>query len=65
MSLPRHTSYSKMIGHFKLKIIIFKGEFHIISAFSIENSKKSWHLYCNLQYSAVSASVVCNGSSPR
>ena len=35
---------------FQYKIIVFQGLFHIISAFSIESSEESWHLYCNSQY---------------
>ena len=32
---------------FQYKIIIFQGQFSIISAFPIGNSTESWHLYCN------------------
>ena len=43
---------------FKQTINIFRGKFHIISAFSVGKIEKSWHLYCNLlpqrQHAAIS-----------
>ena len=44
---------------FQSKIIIFQGQFSILSAFPIENSKRSWHFYCKLQY------IACRASQPR
>ena len=35
---------------FQYKIIIFQGQFSIISACSMENSQTSRHIYCNSQY---------------
>ena len=34
----------------KYKIIVFHGNFSILSAFSIEMFEQIRHLYCNLQY---------------
>ena len=45
-----HTSNSQIIAVFQYEIITFQAQFHVISAFSTENSKiVSWHLYCNSQ----------------
>ena len=32
---------------FQFKNIVFQEQFSILSAFSIENSRTNWHLYCN------------------
>ena len=41
------TSNCKTIGQFAIENQHFQGQFSITSAFSIENSKQSWHIDCN------------------
>ena len=47
---PPDTSNCKINGQFQYKIIVFQGQFSILSAFSIEQFERNWSLYCNLQY---------------
>ena len=42
---------------FNRKSLFFQGQFHIISAFPIQNSKERWHFYCNAQYDNGSAAL--------
>ena len=42
-----NTSNCKIMAIFQYKIIIYQGQFYSLSAFSMENSKQSWHIYCN------------------
>ena len=46
----RGTLNCKIIGHSSIEIIIFQGQFSILSAFSIEKIDKSCDLYCNSRY---------------
>ena len=50
---------------FNTKSPFLHGQFSILSAISIENSKRSWHLYCNSQYASSRSSPWLANEPPR
>ena len=42
---------------FQYKIIVFQGQFFILSAFSIEKIECFWHFFCNSRYPVQQLSV--------